>query len=67
MLFLLLSLLFSFELKECLRHRPRFISARVSISCYDSDIPDGWTSSDLVYMWKDQTALQFAGPGPTGG
>ena len=25
-----------------------------------SVLPDGWTKADLVYVWKDEAALQFA-------
>ena len=25
------------------------------------DVIDGWTKNDLIYIWKDKGALQFAG------
>ena len=34
------------------------LSLNILIIKYDLD---GWTSSDLVYMWQSHTALSFAG------
>ena len=28
--------------------------------CLDLSFPDGWTKTDLIYVWKSEGALQFA-------